>query len=44
MTQSQHDMIAIIILFAITQYIWHKYIKNHPATLKNRKEWLRRMW
>ena len=39
MTQNEHYVVAVIIMLSIQQLIWHKFIKNHPATKKNKKEW-----
>ena len=39
MSQNEHIIVAVIIGLIIQQFIWHRFIKNHPATKKNKKEW-----
>jgi hypothetical protein len=39
MTQVQHNLVAGIILIIIYQIVFHMFLKHHPVTQKNMKEW-----
>lgn len=38
MTQSEHTLVAGIIIFTGWQLIWHLVLKHHPVTKKNIQE------
>jgi hypothetical protein len=40
MTQIQHNLLAGFILIIIYQIVFHLFLKHHPVSQKNIKEWL----